>query len=793
MDEQFKINIDNGKSLSSFTGKTYRITVLSDVLIRLEYNPDGIFNDYPTLFAINRKFNKTPELVVKQDEKFLNISNNYFLLEYSKEKPFEASKLVPDSNLRVTLKDTDKIWYFNNMEVRNYKGAFESFDASKTVNLSKGLYNTDGFVSFDDSERPVFVADGSIKKNPSSGTDIYLFIYKNDYEKALESYFTLTGYPTLVPRFALGVWWNKSEFYNEKDVLDIPSHFKKSNIPFSTVLLGDVYQKKGKNTPNFAFDNEKFPNVSDMINKLHAQNIYFGLNIKPSKGVNSLDRSYNDIKALLKSNKDNLPLNLYNTEVLNAFIRQEINFLESQGVDYFWYDDLISDKILEFMFIHYLFTNYQKNDNRRGLILARNAGIAAHRYPVCYSGKTQVSWKTLNELPFYNLTSANIGLTYWSHDIGGYQNGSEDAELYTRYVQLGVYSPIFRFSSKEGKYYKREPWKWDVKTEKIVKDYTRIRHRLIPYLYSEAYKYSKNGNPIIKPLYYKYPDVYFEPLYKNQYYFGSELFVSPITEAKDKLMNRVLKRIYLPEGIWYDFKTGKKFPGGKRYVTFYKDEDYPVYAKSGAIIPMAILDEEDLNNVKPPKKLEIQVFPGESNSYNLYEDDGITNLYKAGYYIVTNIDYNYRQNNYTLIIRPVEGKTGIIPEFRDYKIRFRNTKEAENVKVYLGTNEIGYTTRSDDTDFIIEVEHVPTHLQLTVNCFGQAIEIEASRIINEDIDSIINDLAIETNLKEKVAEALFSDKEIRKKRIDIRKLKAKGLNSLYIKMFIKLLEHISEV
>lgn len=234
--------------------------------------------------------------------------------------------------------------------------------------------------------------------------------------------------------------------------------------------------------------------------------------------------------------------------------------------------------------------------------MSRNPGIASHRYPIMYSGVTEVSWKTLKYLPFYNISSSNIGLTWWSHDIGGYENGTEDAELYTRYVQLGVYSPIFRFSSKEGRYYKREPWKWDVKTQGIVKDYTRVRHRLIPYIYSEAYKYSKHGINLIKPLYYDYKETIDEPLYKNEYHFGSELFVCPITEPKDKVMNRVLHRIYLPEGTWYDFKTGKKFPGGKRYVTFYKDEDYPVYAKSGSIIPLAIIDENNINSVLPPKK-----------------------------------------------------------------------------------------------------------------------------------------------------------------------------------------------
>ena len=219
----FKIDVSRGKAKPNyvFQGKTYRITVLSDVLLRLEYNPDGIFNDYPTILALNRNFEKDPNIIVKQDEKYLNITNDYFVLEYSKEKPFEASKLVPDSNLRITVKDTDKIWYFNNPEVRNYKGSTYSFDYSKSFTLDKGLYNIDGFASIDDTARPVFIEDGSIKKNPSNGTDIYLFLYKNHFKKALDSYFELTGKPALLPRYALGVIWNKNEKYTSESLEEL--------------------------------------------------------------------------------------------------------------------------------------------------------------------------------------------------------------------------------------------------------------------------------------------------------------------------------------------------------------------------------------------------------------------------------------------------------------------------------------------------------------------------------------------------------------------------------------------
>ena len=183
-------------------------------------------------------------------------------------------------------------------------------------------------------------------------------------------------------------------------------------------------------------------------------------------------------------------------------------------------------------------------------------------------GKTIVDWNTLKMIPLWNASASNIGVSFWSHDIGGYYKGIEDSELYTRFVQLGVFSPILKFGSDNGKYYKREPWKWGVKTYQITKNYLNLRHSLIPYLYTEAYKYHKYGNPLIMPIYYKFPEMVDDENYKYGYYFGSELFVCPILKKKDYVMNRVIHKFFLPDGMWYDFVTGKKFPGGKEYISF---------------------------------------------------------------------------------------------------------------------------------------------------------------------------------------------------------------------------------
>ena len=469
-----------------------------------------------------------------------------------------------------------------------------------------------------------------------------------------------------------------------------------------------------------------------------------------------------------------------------------IHPLDTLGVDFYWIDCNDDKKLEELWFMsHYHTYDMMRNYKRRPMVLGKNANKAPHRYPVLYSGKTLVNWDTLKNIPFFNASASNIGVSFWSHDIGGYYKGTEDEELYTRFVQLGTFSPILKFGSDEGKYYKREPWRWDAKTYNITKEYLTIRHHLIPYLYTESYRYHKEGIPLVRPLYYDYSDIYDNDNYRNEYYFGSGLLVAPIINKKDPIMNRVVHRMFIPEGTWYDIFTGKKFPGNRNYISFFKDEDYPVFAKAGSIIPMGY--NENVNDTTPPKNMEIQVFPGVSNTYHMYEDDGLSDLYKKGYYLLTNIDYNYLPNNYTVIIRAVEGKSGIVPDYRNYKIRFRNTKPTDQVEVYFKDRKIDCKKYQDKNDFIVEVLDVPTIGQLTINCKGSDIEIDAVRVINEDIESIISDLPITTEMKELLDSTIFSSDPIKKRRIALRKLERKGLEKKFIKLFLKLLEYVEQV
>lgn len=789
---QFVFNKEKAisKEKAVFHGKKYRITILTDRLARIEYNEKGLFLNAPTQFALFRNFD-LPNFTVREDSKFLEIGTRYFKLTYVKEGDVKST-----SNLKIVLENTDKMWYFNNPEVRNFDANLLSLDGKKIL-FQKGLFSTDGFASIDDSNSYIINDDGTLSSRKEQTIDTYVFMYRNDFEYALKDYFMLTGIPPMIPRYALGIWWSKDFRYNDQMLQKLFQRFSKEEIPISILLLDkdwhirDFSDRKNLTT-GFTFNKELFKDPGQFLTIMHNMGVRVGLNVNPIEGILPNEVMYTEARKYIKV-ENNKPIMYapFSPVFLDVYFKLLIHPLEKLGVDFF-FNDFVTEQNTNIYFAnsHYGYLDSNRSEAKRGMFLGRNPMIAPHRYGVLYSGKTTVSWNTLKLLPELTASASNIGISWWSHDIGGFSGGIEDSELYTRYVQLGCFSPIFRIHVDKGRYYKREPWRWDVQTFEIVKEYMQLRNKLIPYIYSEAFKYHKNGTPLVQPLYYKNIEVYDDSLYKNEYLFGKEFLVSPITTKKDQVMNRVVHKFYLPKGTWFNFKTGKKFPGERSYVSFFKDEDYPVFVRSGAVIPMSRFIS---NNAAAPSFLEVHIFQGKSNLYELYEDDGVSNLYKQGYYLKTGIDYNYQENNYTVIVRAIEGKSGIIPDRRNYRFRFRNTRKAEDLNVNFDGTNLSYTSYEDENDFVVEVKDVSTVGQLTVICKGKAIEIDAVRLINEDIDEIISDLSIETSLKDEISNILFSNNTIKQKRIMVRKLKKNGLEDKFIKMFIKLLEYIEQI
>lgn len=778
--EHFKVKYENINNEQIFKGDKYRISILSNTLVRIEYNEFGAFLDSPTELVKSRKFDN-PNLEVKQDDKYLEIKTTDFTLYYTKNMPYK-------NNIKIVV--NGKEWRYDHPEARRYEVPGNLINSK----YMKGLYSLDGFVSIDDNTYEL-LENGEYSKREGEYVDKYIFLYGNDFNKCLKDYYNLTGYPTMMPRYAFGIWWSKNKEYNTNEIKELVTSFKENNIPLGAIILDhnwhvNIYNKNFIES-GFTFNGNLINEPVNLINYLHANGVRIGLYVNPLLGFYPYESNYNNLVNYLgKDEKGIVPFNALSPKDIDVYLKILIHPLDNLGID-FYYNETNNISNNYWIVRNSNYIDMERNYQKRPIVISQKTNLVDHRYGIIYIGKTNVDFKSLNDIARYNVLIPNMGINYYTYDVGGYEGGYESSDLYTRFVELGVFSPIFKFGSDISKYYKREPWKWDTETFEITKYYLNLRQKMILYLYNEAYKYSNYGKLLVEPIYYKNPAFYDDDIYKNEYFLGESFLIAPITNKMDEVMRRTVHKFYIPDGVWYDFSTGKKYPGNHKYISFYKLKDYPVFVKAGAIIPLGY--NENINDTNTPSTLEIQIFPGKSNKYELYEDDGVSSLYKQGYYIKNEIEYNYFPNNYTVIIRPIAGKSNIIPDRRNYKIVFRNVRVADEVIVYEQDMRIVPKTYSVGPNFVVEVSNIRTISQLTINCKGKDIEIDAVKIIDEDIEEILNDLNIDTSLKDEIDKIIFGDDSISKKRIELRKLKSKGLDYKNLRLFLRLLEHIKQL
>ena len=421
--------------------------------------------------------------------------------------------------------------------------------------------------------------------------------------------------------------------------------------------------------------------------------------------------------------KKNIPFDIASPEYINAYFKVLHKPYEADGVDFWWIDWQQGSKskmkgldpLWSLNHYHYL-DNVQKPDGKKGrsLILSRFSGIGSQRYPLGFSGDTSITWASLNYQPYFTITAANIGYTWWSHDIGGHMFGIKDNELYTRWVQFGVFSPINRLHSSNNPLSGKEPWNYDGQTERIASDFLRLRHKLIPYLYTMDYRNYKDGIAICEPMYYSYPSVYEAYQVKNQYMFGSELIVCPVTEKADKKTHLAKVHAWLPKGRWTDIFTGYIYHG-ERSVDLYRDvTSIPVLAKEGAIIPLGISKGNDVAN---PTELEIWVYRG-NGEFAIYEDKG-GNDFANSFAFTKFIQTEKKENHF--FIEPVQGDFSVVPSSRNYKVCFKDIVRG-NVTVLV--NGTPYT------DFEIRLKYLEVMIRNVTPTDKVAIAIEDSYYMN---------------------------------------------------------------
>ena len=699
--------------MTVITGKHYRISFLTSRLIRLEYQEDGCFEDRGTTFARNRDFPDT-EVTRREHAWGIELDTEHLHLVYN-EKPFSQSGL--SVRLKGNYEGYDGIWHYGD-PIRSLGGTARTLD---TVNgeteVDTGVVSVSGFSVIDDSGSVLLDDEGNFMPRERQETDLYFFGYGHDYRGCLRDFYRLTGEVPMIPRFALGNWWSRYHVYTEESYLRLMDRFRQAEIPLSVAVIDMDWHIVANPYTNgwtgYTWNRDLFPDPERFLKALHDRGLRTTLNLHPADGVAPHEAAYEAVCAAVGQDpgeKQNVDFNPTDAAYLRAYFELLHHPLEKQGVDFWWIDWQQGGACaMEGLDPLWLLNEKHYRDSlrsgRRGLILSRYAGPGSHRCPVGFSGDTVTTWESLAFQPRFTAMASNIGYPWWSHDIGGHMQGIRSDELSVRWLQYGVFSPVLRLHSTKSEFMSKEPWTYGRETERIMTEWLRFRHQLIPYLYTAAERTHRLGEPLVQPMYYGWPEekeAYREP---NQYLFGTELMVCPITEPARPELGLARTEAWLPEGRWTDIFSGQIYTGGRILTLWREEENYPVLAKAGAILPLSDEAQADRN----PAALTLRVFAGADNAYTLYEDDGESLSSPAAR---TRITLDWQKKTLTL---QAEGDLTVLPEKRTWQIECFGFTDAP---VTVNGRPAETACDPDRNALCFRLEDVPRDQKVTVSFPG---------------------------------------------------------------------------
>jgi len=739
-------------------GEHYRITVLTKSLVRLEYSPDGIFTDAPTQTVLNRNFPQV-SFEVRETPEELEIRTEYFQLNYDK-KEFTSHGLscyalgMPGGNRNA--------WRYG-VKNENLKGTARTLDnVNGACELEDGILSLwSGCVALDDSRTLTLREDGWVEPRKKGIQDLYLFTYGHRYLEALKDFYHLCGETPMLPRFALGNWWSRYYKYTEESYMELMERFDQEQIPFSVAVIDmdwhlvDIDPKYGTGWTGYTWNREFFPDPERFLKKLHDRGMKTTLNLHPADGIRGFEDCYPQMaEAMGLDPEKEEPVNfdIANPDFLEAYLEKTLHPLEEEGVDFWWVDwQQGTNSKMEgldplWMLNHYHFLDSARN-GKRPMTFSRYAGPGSHRYPVGFSGDTLITWESLDFQPYFTSTASNIGYGWWSHDIGGHMLGYKNDEMEARWYQFGVFSPINRLHSSSSEFNGKEPWRFKKEVHDTMCEFLRLRHRLLPYLYTMNHRAWAEGEPICQPMYYAYPENWDAYGRKNEYFFGSELIAAPVTTPRIENLNVAKTKVWLPEGLWFDFFTDTVYQGGRNQNMYRSIDQIPVLAKAGAILPMT--DEiRAIDTEKNPEELTVRVYPGADNSFTLYEDDNVSEGYRQGICAVTEMNLNWQEKTFT--IKPSAGDLTLLPKQRTWKIELHKVTAEEAVVLVNQTEQKDCCTHNGTTLTITLADIRPED---TIEIRLPQNTQVAANPVQQQIFDFLNQAEIDFIAKEKIYQA----------------------------------------
>ena len=707
------------------SGSKYRFTILTPSLIRMEYSKQGVFEDRASQSVFFRDFPEN-KFSTECSDGLLKIETENLIVTYKENEEFSAD------TLSVKLKiEPASIWHFGE-DFEDLGGTARTLDeANGEIPLGKGVCSRNGFSIMDDSDTMLLNEIGWVEVRVPETVDCYFWGYGFNYLDAVKDLYRLTGVPPMLPAYALGNWWSRYHDYTQDEYQELIERFEKEDIPFSvsvvdmdwhiTEIPEECKNGEGKRFENgwtgYSWNKELFPDYKAFLKFLKDHNLKTSLNLHPAQGVGCHEDMYEEMAlacGIDPATKERVRLDILSPEFMEKYFDILHHPYEEDGVDFWWMDwqqgtsywwiheenkdgNMQDEReILDPLWmLNHLHIADIKRNGKRPMFFSRYSGPGSHRYPVGFSGDTLVTWESLDFQPYFTATSSNIGYGWWSHDIGGHMGGYRDDELITRWIQLGVFSPINRLHSSNTDFIRKEPWCFEEKTEAIMKDWLRLRHRLFPYIYTMNYRNYTDLEPLVQPMYYAYPKKSVAYEVKNQFMFGSELMVAPITKPNNKITQLGSTDVWLPEGDWFDFFAGTHYTSraGRTLSVHRKINDYPVFAKAGAIIPM-----QNAYVLEPGNDLDVVIFPGKSNRFMLYEDAGDGSEFENGEFVKTEMTLEWSENP-VFTVKPAAGALSLLPETRNYQFVLRGFHENISVTALVDGKEVASAATYDSDTF----------------------------------------------------------------------------------------------
>ncbi|MBQ9398172.1 MAG: DUF5110 domain-containing protein [Bacteroidales bacterium] len=744
-----------------------RFTVLTDRLVRMEWSPSGAFEDHATLAIVNRNL-PVPRFTVQKGKEGLTIKTAALTLTYRGNDTFSAD------NLKASFKLNGKTvtWHPGMDASGNLMGTARTLDGCSGpdhINYSDpmepGILSRDGWAVVDESTRHIFVKDGSdwgewVAPRPEEGVqDLYLFAYGHDYKAALADFTKVAGKMPLPPKFVFGYWWSRFWAYTDDEFIGLAREFRSRKLPIDVMVidmdwhytwqgaarrLGRDEFGQGIGWTGYTWNRDLITDPEGMLNEIHSMQLKTSLNLHPASGIGvreemypafvadylSRTEDYDGPKGYVRDNGYHaaVPFRMDQKAWADAYFNSVIHPLERQGVD-FWWLDWQQWKLSKYVpglsntfWLNYTFFNDKVRRSRglapedapRPMIYHRWGGLGSHRYQLGFSGDTEIKWEVLGFLPWFTSTSSNVLYGYWGHDLGGHWQRVEtptEPELYTRWLQYGVFSPIFKTHSTSSSILERRFWMFETHFP-YMREALELRYALSPYIYNMARKAYDTGVSLCRPLYYEYPEDERAYSWKQEYFFGDDILAATVCEPVDSTTGVARRDVWLPAGNdWYDMAHHRMLRGGTVQHLTYTIAENAWFVRSGAIIPMAGPGIQNLQ--QPTNVLRLYFAPGKGDGICIhYEDDGTSQAYPTQY-AQTRITRKGTASGLTVTVGAREGSYRGMPATRKLTLVLGGLDRNPRV-VMLDGKKLESTYDSSTREVVIELPDYPADRSRTV-------------------------------------------------------------------------------